>query len=148
MAVFHKIHLPIAYFQFCSNSDHYCCKVVMCVAKHNNFYICLFLSWCNPPVRPPPSRPPPMLILGTYIFFCKRPLFCTEAVPGSQANTVHWSCTGNQGPPLDLHSSFLGQQGPQATFLLFQHFERVQQTSSHLVGLATLKMLGAGQNVW
>ena len=43
----------------------------MCVAKHNNFYICLFLSWCHPPVRPPPSRPPPMLILGTYIFLQK-----------------------------------------------------------------------------
>ena len=87
-----------------------------------------------------------MLILGTYIFAKGRLAFCTAAaVPGSHKNTVHRSCTGNQGPPLALYSSLLGLQ---ATFLLFQNFERVQQTSSHLFGLANLKMLGAGQNVW
>ena len=66
--------------------------------------------------------------------------FCSRAVLLCTA-TVHRSCTGIQGPPLALYSSFLGQQGLQATFLLFQNFERVQQTSSHLVGLAPLKML-------
>ena len=40
-------------------------------------------------------------------------LFCTAAA-GSQKNTVQWSCTSNQGPPLALYSSFLGQQGLQA----------------------------------
>ena len=99
----------------------------------------------DPPVSPPPSRPPPMLILGTYIFAKGRLAFCTAAaVPGSHKNTVHRSCTGIQGPPLALYSSLLGQQ---ATFLLFQNFERVQQTSSHLVGLANLKILGAGQDI-
>ena len=39
--------------------------------------------------------------------------FCSRAVLLCTA-TVHRSCTGIQGPPLALYSSFLGQQGLQA----------------------------------
>ena len=158
MADFHKLRFPIKNpaFYVWLHSDHHLCfpKIEYCCPGQNESYftfVSLSRWWLagDPPVSPPPSRPPPMLILGTYIFAKGRLAFCTAAaVPGSHKNTVHQSCTGNQGPPLALYSSFLGQQGLQATFLLFQNFERVQQTSSHLVGLANLKMLDAGQNVW
>ena len=53
----------------------------------------------------------------------------------------HCTVGGVQGQPGSPVQLFLDHQGLQATFLLFQNFERVQQTSSHLVGLAPLKML-------
>ena len=79
-----------------------------------------------------------MLILGTYMV----------AFLYSSCRLSEKHCTvelhKQPGSPVGPVQLFLGQQALQATFLLFQNFERVQQTSSHLV---TLKMLRAGQNV-